>query len=159
MIKKSFTAMLAAAVAVSTMTAQPAMADRENLAKIVTGLAAIGIIGAAIATSKSDRGHVTRGQPRYRSNGHVQPEYNNHYVKPAPKRVNRKALPRGCRVSAQTHYGLMRGYSKHCLNRNYNHVHSLPNDCAYKARGSQGYYDRVLYQGSCLRKYGYHPRG
>ena len=55
MTHKTFMAtLLAAALAVATLTAAPARADSDT-AKIITGLAALAIIGAAIAEANDDK--------------------------------------------------------------------------------------------------------
>lgn len=65
MLFKGFTMTLAAiAVSFASFSATPAKADNDT-AKIIAGVAALAIIGAAIADNRNDRRYVTRYNNRY----------------------------------------------------------------------------------------------
>ncbi|MEL7279225.1 MAG: hypothetical protein AAFY35_03195 [Pseudomonadota bacterium] len=81
MLFKGFTMTLAAiAVSFASFSATPAKADNDT-AKIIAGVAALAIIGAAIADNRNDRRYVTRYHnnyynPYYR---HQRKVYRKHY--------------------------------------------------------------------------------
>ncbi len=85
MTYKSFiSTVVAAALAVTTLSAAPAKAD--NTAEIIAGVAALALIGVAIAeAADNDPVYVTRnryrGRPVYRNNYYS----NNYYFKPRKK--------------------------------------------------------------------------
>ncbi len=60
------TSMAAIAIAFASFSATPATANSSDTAKIIAGVAALAIIGAAIADSRDDRRQVTR----HRGYGH-----------------------------------------------------------------------------------------
>ncbi|MEM7596138.1 MAG: hypothetical protein AAF382_00485 [Pseudomonadota bacterium] len=65
MLFKGFTMTLAAiAVSFASFSATPAKADNDT-AKIIAGVAALAIIGAAIADNRNDRRYVTRYHNNY----------------------------------------------------------------------------------------------
>ena len=84
--KGFITTLMAAAIAITGLTAAPAKAD--NTAEIIAGVAALAIIGAAIAeASNNDPVYVTRNRyyghnarPVYRHHS-----YNNYYYAPRKK--------------------------------------------------------------------------
>ena len=84
MLFKGFTTTLAAiAIAFASFSATPAKADNDA-AKIIAGVAALAIIGAAIADNRNDRRYVTRHygyKPHYGHQRHVyrQHHYNKHH--------------------------------------------------------------------------------
>ena len=146
---------LAAAIAVTGMTAAPARADNDA-AKVIAGVAALAIIGAVIAEERKDRrrkaaarNHVSKHQynhgKRYQDGGH---RYR------YQKRSKRHALPVRCRRDGFTRRGEVYGYGRRCLLNNYSQFNALPHDCAVRARGYNGG-QRVIYSGRCLRKHGY----
>ncbi|MEO0772987.1 MAG: hypothetical protein AAFZ04_07380 [Pseudomonadota bacterium] len=84
MLFKGFTTSMAAiAIAFAGLTATPAKADNDT-AKIIAGVAALAIIGAAISENRKDRRHVTRYYNRpaynpYHYNHHQRKAYRKHY--------------------------------------------------------------------------------
>ncbi|MEM8539088.1 MAG: hypothetical protein AAGF56_14655 [Pseudomonadota bacterium] len=101
MLFKGFTNSVAAiAIAFAGLSAAPARADNDT-AKIIAGVAALAIIGAAISENRKDRRHVTRyyNRPAYN------PYYNHHQRKAYRKHYYRH------------HYGHGHGHRHH----NYNH--------------------------------------
>ncbi len=166
MYRKFIATILATAVAVTGLTAAPARADSDDLLKILGGVAAIAIIGAAIKDARDDD-KVTRNYPNYgrghhkshrkhrhhhAKNGH---RYDNHGARPLPKRVQRKLLPASCRVNARRHGERFLAYTDWCLDRKFRHAHALPRDCAVKARVLRNNKRRTVYSSRCLGRYGY----
>ena len=144
-------AILAAALAITGMTSVPARAGDDDIAKWIAGVAALAIIGAAIADkNKKDDRVVTRNQGYGYNQGHGH-GHGKHQNK------QRFFLPGQCMANAQTRSGHVRGYDRQCLLKNYAHFNSLPHDCAVRAWGEHR--GRVLYHGRCLQQYGYRVAG
>lgn len=84
MLFKGFTTSMAAiAIAFAGLTATPAKADNDT-AKIIAGVAALAIIGAAVAENRKDRRQVSRHYKRpaynpYYYNHHQRKAYRKHY--------------------------------------------------------------------------------
>jgi hypothetical protein len=143
MYRKFITFIVASAIAVTGLTAQPVQAGNDDVAKWIAGLAALAIIGAAVADNNR-----SKSKPVY---SHApQPTYN-HVPKP---RHSHLLLPAQCRVSENVHGQKIRGFSRHCLRRNNINVQNLPRDCAVKLRDRQGK-NKIIYGGRCLQGHGY----
>jgi len=128
---------VSAAVAVTSMTAQPVRAGDDDIAKWIAGIATIAIIGAAInEKQKKDR----RKKHRIVTN----PPYPDPYL-----------LPRKCRVSRNLQGNEIRGFARGCLKRNNVNVQALPQQCKVKFRDRQLDRRVVLFTGRCLRQNGY----
>ena len=143
MTYKSFiSTVLAAALALSTLSAAPARAGSDT-GKIVAGVAVGAILGAAIASNNNRQhrgGHVSRKHHDPYGGGHHR-GYKGHGY----KRTN---LPGACRV----HRGHRSGYSGRCLS-GYNYSYSaLPSACAVRIGGYHG----TIYRDRCLNQYGYY---
>ncbi len=164
MHRKFITFIVAASMAVTGLSAAPARADSEDVAKVIAGVAALAILGAAIADAKDDKNrHVTRhrGHLRHdnRHRGHGRKLGHRHHrhdgARPLPDRVKRKMLPGACRVQARVRHGqAIRGFGRRCLKRNYSYVNSLPRNCQSRVRGRHGHL-RTIYRGRCLYRHGY----
>jgi len=126
---------LSAAVAVTSLNAQPAHAGDDDVAKWIAGLAALAVIGVAINENKKKKRKKRRVTP-------VQPH--NPYLLPATCRTNQKV--QGYKVN---------GFQRGCLRRNQVNVRALPQDCAIKYWDRKRQKNRVIYSGRCLREYGY----
>ncbi len=126
---------------ISLVSAAPAKAGNDDLAKFLVGATALIIIGAALSDSDAKAAPVE--QPIKK------PVRKN---KPRPRFT--KALPGECLRRYHTWDGRERIMSKHCLRRNYYYVHRLPKVC----RTSVDTYDglRRGYQMRCLRDHGYY---
>ncbi len=82
MLFKGFTTSMAAiAIAFAGLSASPARADNET-AKIIAGVAALAIIGAAISENRKDRRQVSRYYNR--------PAYNPYYYNQRQRQAYRK---------------------------------------------------------------------
>ncbi|WP_294620033.1 hypothetical protein [uncultured Roseovarius sp.] len=164
MHRKFITLIVAAAMAVTGLSAAPARADSEDVAKVIAGVAALAILGAAIADAKDDKDRVVtrnrdhlRHDNRHRGHGRKLGHRHHRYdgARPLPDRVKRKLLPGACRVQARVRHGRdIRGFGRRCLARNYSYVNSLPRNCETRVRGRHGHM-RTIYRGRCLYRHGY----
>ena len=172
MHRKFIALIIAASLAVTGLSAAPARADAEDAAKVIAGVAALAILGAAIADAKDDKDRVTRNRDhlrhenRHRGHGkkwdHRQgrdrwdkTHRNNNHARALPKRVKRKLLPRACRTDVRLRGGQsIRGFGRGCLKRNYGYANSLPHACKTTVRGRHGKL-RTVYRGRCLYRHGY----
>lgn len=156
MHRKFIALILAAATAVSTLSAAPARAD-EDIGKVLAGLAALAIIGAALNDARDDNPPVVHrrshpypgnsvGRPYERRSPVVNP-------RPLPQRVTRNDLPQQCLRRFEGYRGNTRLFGLNCLQRNYRHVNQLPYACRVQVgNGRQG---NVGYEPVCLRERGY----
>ncbi len=149
MSRKFITSILIAAVTVTgfSLSAAPAKAGNEDIAKLLFGAATLVIIGKAISDNNNS-GHTTTRRdsvPTY----HVTPKPT---TKPKPHR-NRKALPASCLRQHYTNNGRVRMMSNHCLSQKGTHVSRLPESCKIRVRTDRG--TQRGYQMRCLRNNGY----
>lgn len=137
---------LALSVAITGLNAAPARADAEDIAKILAGVAVLGIIGAAI----NDRKHDRRDAQREGHHGQPIPQP---YPRPLPPQVRRYDLPAQCLTTVRRHGDRQELLGAHCLRHNYSHVRDLPQACYTEVYSrhdtARGYEPR------CLRRYGY----
>jgi Ni/Co efflux regulator RcnB len=163
MHRKFITLIVASAMAVTGLSAAPARADVEDAAKVIVGVAALAILGAAIADAKDDKDRVTRNRghlrhdDRHRGNRHKWDNRHrgNKHARPLPKRVQRKLLPGVCRIDVRARNGQrLSGFGRRCLKRNYGYANSLPRACESRVRGRHGHL-RTMYRGRCLHRHGY----
>ena len=181
MYRKFIATILATAVAVTGLTAAPARAGDDDVLKLLAGVAAVAIIGTAIAKNRDrdrDDDYVTRQNYDYgnrrdhrhgtRHHNHNHYNYghkqrsrgfsrdNNHYAKPLPRRVQRKLLPERCRVQARTRKGEnFSAFGGRCLQNNYQYANALPSQCAVNAKPRNGGKRRLMYGSRCLHDFGY----
>lgn len=182
MYRTFISTVLATAVAITGLTAAPARANNEDVLKVLGGIAAIAIIGAAISEAKDRDDKVTRGynynygkrhSNRHRGhrhgNGHYKHKHHGHngyhdhnhnvrkndLTRPLPSRVQRKLLPASCRVQARNRNGNFLAYSNWCLQRKFRHASNLPGRCATNARILHNNKRNVVYGNRCLNRYGY----
>ena len=147
--------LIAGFTALSLCLAAPAQAqalDREDAARLVIGLGALAVVGAAIRNNRDDDDSATEVHDRHdrndwnrRNNGNRWSDLN--------RRSNNRVLPGECLQRIETRFGTQRLFGQRCLERNYRHVNQLPGRCAvrvYTRRGPQTGYDPL-----CLREAGY----
>lgn len=158
---------LSSAVAVTGLTAAPAHAGNDDVAKWIAGAAALAIIGAAIVDhNKNDKSQPNHGYTPGYGHGHNNqhtPYYNNDQGHaggatvhaPKPHHYNSRALPRSCRVTKTVVGREIKAFSRHCLKRNNVDVRTMPRDCAIKLQDRETGKRRVIYAQGCLRKKGY----
>ncbi|ATF19881.1 hypothetical protein [Phaeobacter gallaeciensis] len=138
--RKFITLIVAAAIAVTGFSTAPARAD-EDVAKVLAGLAVLGIIGAIVKNNRDDdRQQVTR-------------PHRPHRPKPLPPRVARYDLPAQC-VRYFPRYSQSRTLmGRGCLRKQYGFEHKLPRAC--QVTFWNGKRNRVGYRPDCLKNRGY----
>jgi hypothetical protein len=178
MIHRKFIALVAAtSIAVTSLTAAPAHAKNDT-AKILVGVAALALIGVAISQSNKSRrrNRTTRSQPYdnggiYNDGGYRDDNIYNDggyrgdddyyddgsFTRPLPRRVQRKVLPRSCKVQARTRSGRVPAYSGRCLNNNFRYANALPRQCSFRARTTRHGSRHTVYARNCLAQHGYRP--
>ncbi len=116
-------------------------AQNNDMGKLIAGLAAVVIIGAAIdATSRQTAPVVGEPRPSERNTDRV--------------RGNRvEPLPSQCRIQIPGRHGETEIYGQRCMNRNYSRADRLPEVCSIRVQGE--YRDRRGYSPDCLRQFGY----
>lgn len=142
--RKFIAFVLCLSLAITGFSAAPARAG-DDVAKVLAGLAALAIIGAAINDRRDERkAHVTR-RPAYTPPPAYQP-------RPLPPRVARYDLPGKCRRE-------FRGYSgrnlmgARCLQRNYRFSAGLPQQCRVTFWNNGR--NTAAYKPRCLKRQGY----
>jgi hypothetical protein len=146
---------LAATVALTTATANPAVAlDQGDRQRLLLGLTALAIIGA-LANRDNDRDDdryhrpdVTRPAPP--------PPYTGHgYVRPPQPRwsPSLRLLPISCQFQVQTRYGSRAVLGRDCMESNQVQTYRLPQRCAMTIDTSRG--SRTVYGSRCLAEAGY----
>lgn len=139
MTRQFIAALLSLSLGLTAMTTAPARAD-EDVAKILAGLAVIGIL-SQVLKNDDDRGRVvTRG-------------YNEKYngSKSRKKRQKAKVAPRRCLQEQWTHRGNRDVYGARCMKR---HAQAKPpSNCLRRVETRNGV--RKFYAPNCLRKNGW----
>jgi hypothetical protein len=142
-----------AALSLTLASAAPAAAgnlDREDVGKLLIGLAAVAVIGAAIEQNRDD----TRSTPVHHNNGWSGINRNNNWSNLRRNNNNsRRVLPHDCIRRVETRFGTQRMFGKRCLERNYRHVSNLPGRCAVRVYTDNG--PRRGFDPQCLREQGY----
>jgi len=154
-----FKSMIAAMTALSLTLATPVHAagmNRDEVGKLVFGLAAI----AAISTVVNSRNRASVTAPvvqvddregRYREN-----QRNNGRSdrwSDLNQRTNQRVIPRDCLREVETRFGTQRMFGRQCLERNYRQAATLPNRCAVRVYTNSG--PREGFDPLCLREQGY----
>lgn len=139
---------LIAGIAAASMTfATPTYAgglDRDDVGKLVIGLAAIAALSAA-TNNRSDN-NDRRSAPAVTAR-------NSNNWSNLNRQATRRAIPSACLHRVQTRLGTQRLFGQRCLERNYNFVNSLPNRCAVRVFTSNG--PRRGFDPVCLREQGF----
>jgi hypothetical protein len=128
-------AALSAALALSPMSARPAAADNDDIAKILLGLAAIGVIVRA-ARDRDERAERRNPPP-------VEIEH--------PRRW--RVLPAECEFEVQTRHGSRSVVGERCMDSLGVRLDRLPEQCAFDIRTDRGL--RAVYGVRCLRDEGF----
>ncbi len=148
------------ALSLTLATATPVQAqgmNRDDVGKLLIGLAAVAVIGAAIEQNRDrPRDHSTQVHDRHQWNG-INRNNNNNWSnlnrRAENNRDNRRTLPRACLRSVETRFGTQRMFGKRCLENNYRHVNNLPGRCAVRVYTNNG--PRRGFDPLCLREQGY----
>ncbi len=145
--------MIAGITALSLATATPAAAqglNREDVGKLLIGLAAVAVIGAAIENN-NDNDDATR----VHDNNWSGINRNNDWSRLNQNSTNNRhqTLPSACLRSIETRFGTQRLYGQHCLQQNYRYVNNLPERCEVRIFSSNG--PRDGFDPVCLRARGF----
>lgn len=138
-----------AALSLTLASATPSYAlDREEVGKLLIGLAAIAALNAAIENNnrrdEQKDTPVQRGIDRSNDWAGLGRGNSSH---------SQSVVPYVCLQTIETRFGAYRLFGERCLERNYRYVNSLPERCAvrlYTANGPARGYDPL-----CLRDEGY----
>lgn len=142
------------ALSLTFATAAPAQAQglsREDTGKLLIGLTALAVLGAAINDKKDEKKPET--QVRDRDQWSQQGRGNGHGWGNLNRQNDRRELPGECLRSVETRFGTQRMFVQRCLERNYRQVNSLPARCAVRVYSNDG--PRQGYDPLCLREAGY----
>ena len=157
MHRKFIAAVVAAAMLITGLSAAPARADSDDLARALAAIAGLAIVGTVIKNRNDrrdeKRNEVSRGYTHDPAPRHsLRPK---HTVKPRPlpQRVSRNLLPGDCLRSYNTRDGRIRMFNARCLDRNFVHADRLPDRCFREVRTRDG--RRRGYEARCLRDRGY----
>lgn len=144
MHRKFIALIVGTAIAVTMFSTAPARAG-DDAGRIIAGLAALALIGAAIHQYERNRDDQVTSSVR---------TYPTHpRTRPLPRHVARYDLPRSC---LRRPYGNGRGSAlvgERCLNQTYRHAGSLPAACRVSVR--DGRHRRDGFDVGCLRARGY----
>ena len=147
--RKFIAFVLATSIAITGFSTAPARAD-EDVAKIIAGLAVLGILGAAINKSRHQTTTVTRHVVTPAPV--VVPTYPR--PRPLPPRIARYDLPGKCLRKYPAFQGGSNLVGQNCLNNNYRHnVNSLPQQC--RITFWDGRHHKNAFKPRCLRRNGY----
>lgn len=131
--------------------------DREDVGKLLFGLAAVAVIGAAIDQNRDRNRSRNRSTP-----AHETPQLNGINRNPGwsdlgrqhqTNSSGRRALPHACLRSVETRFGTQRMFGKRCLENNYRHASRLPERCAVRVYTNDG--PRRGFDPLCLREQGF----
>ncbi|MCM2563705.1 hypothetical protein M8756_16360 [Lutimaribacter sp. EGI FJ00015] len=154
MSRRFIATILVGALAVTGLTAVPARADGEDIAKALAGIAALAIIAKTIE-NRNDRRHeaeVSR-QGTWPKHGHVTGPIR---PRPLPDHVRKASLlPRECLVNVRSRHRDYRAFSGRCLADHRITARNLPNACMVETRGRGHRYNQIYFRESCLRDRGY----
>jgi len=144
-----------AALSLTLASATPMAAqglDREDMGKLLIGLVAVAVIGAAIEENRDDK--RTTQVHHNRNNNWNGINRNNNWSNLNNNNNNRRrALPRECLRRVETRFGTQRMFGQLCLERNYRQINSLPGRCAVRFYTDNG--PRRGFDPQCLREQGY----
>lgn len=141
--------------------------DGEDIAKVIAGLAVLGVIAAA-ADDRNDRkkrnssqhvyggryGSIEDGSPLRVIEGDLRRP--GEWV-PKDRGYRRIALPDRCLRVVSTSRGNRAVYTERCLKRHYIHVNRLPDRCRLQVRSDDR--TRVVYGARCLQRDGWRVAG
>jgi hypothetical protein len=123
--------------------------DRDDLGKLLFGLVAVTVIGAAINNDR--RENATQVHDRSRRGGNHNDNWSNRNR--GHDNNGRWVLPGDCLRTVENRFGSQRMFEQRCLERHYRHANRLPERCAVRVFTSDG--PRNGYDPLCLREAGY----
>jgi len=137
MTRQFIAALLSLSLGLTAMTTAPARAD-EDVAKVLAGLAAIGILHQVLKNKK---------KPQVVTQGH----HGGHKVHKPRKPRHAKVAPRRCVREQWTHRGVRDVYGARCMKRHAQY--QPPRNCLRRVETRNGV--RKFYAPRCLRKNGW----
>lgn len=144
MLKKFTMTTIAAAVALTGMTAAPVQANNnEDLAKFLFGAVAIYAITQGVQNNKT-----TSTSRVHRTKPHVEPK---RPKRPTYKRI--APLPVQCLARFETAQGTQRYFGQSCLSKRYSDYRALPKKCETTIWSSRG--KRDVFSPRCLKQNGF----
>lgn len=144
MYRRLITGVAALSIAFTGFATAPARADSEDVAKVLTGLTALYIVGKII---KDDDRRVVAERNDNRAWGRYErPRTYTPYVR-------HRQLPLTCVRTVQTRKGEVQMLPQRCITRKVGRI-DLPGKCERTIRGENGR-KRVMYKRSCLERKGY----
>ena len=145
------------------LTPMPAAADTSDVAKVLGGLAVLGIIAKTVddrrdrkkAAAAAQRRNAWRTIENSGRDGAFRGELRRIDDKRKTKvnKAKKRALPDRCARIAETGRRDRLVYLNRCLKRNYKHANRLPEFCKREIRTSRGL--RTVYGAGCLRRDGW----
>ena len=154
MHRKFIATVMAAAIAVTTIGAAPAKAGAKELARFIVGVAALGVIAAAINDADRKENRVARQDhapvvvpPRHERPARLEP-------RPLPDRARVTVLPAQCVRQVSDRRGTRNVFMAGCLERNDVRMSRLPERCEMSVIGQRGH-ERTAYDARCLSNNGY----
>lgn len=142
MTKKLMATVLAASLAMTSISATPALAKPSDGVRILQGLAALYIISRVIDKNNDQpRTEVTSTGRHERPQGHRTRDHRNSVD-----------LPRRCLKTFHTGRGETRAYGARCVRNNAPYL-SLPRQCKRQISTDRG--RRTVFTKRCLREHGY----
>lgn len=142
-----------AAVALMIATVTPAHADgldREDAGKLLIGLAAIAVLGAALNRDGDDDRRMVQ---RTHGGTGTQRGWSDLHDRETARQDARRALPASCLRWVETRYGHQRIFGQRCLEQNYTRHAHLPARCAVRLYSGNG--PRNGFDPHCLRDAGF----
>ena len=142
----------------------PVSADAEDVARVLVGIAAVGIIAKAIDDRKdrdaaraekevADR-HQFRLGPIEQTSRRIEGRIRPYAQAPARKLgVKKRHLPRACLRWVETARGDRLAYGARCLDRTYRHARHLPDQCHTLVQTPRGLHE--VYGARCLEREGW----
>lgn len=122
----------------STTSAFAQGMDREDVGKLLIGLAAVAVIGAALEENR-DRNTGNQTSDNTQQGGINRNNDWSHLNREHQRSADsRRVLPEACFQAVETRYGTQRLFGLRCLERNYRHVNRLPENCAVRLYASNG---------------------
>ena len=138
---KSLTAAVTA-LSLTLATATPSYAqnlNRDDVGKLLIGLAAVAVIGAAIEENRDrDRNRSTQVHDTPSWSGINRNSWSDLNRQHEHSQSNRRTLPHECLRRVQTRFGDQRIFGKRCLENNYRHASRLPDRCAVRVYTNNG---------------------
>lgn len=157
--RKFIAAIAAASIAITGFSAAPARAGQDEVGAALAALLGLAIVGAVIKDKRDDRKERHAApqpqvhKPHHKPN-HIKRHKQHAHPKPLPHRVSRKLLPQRCLFNLPNDNGrYLNVFGQRCLNRHYQHVASLPQQCGRRVWTQRG--ARFGYAARCLNKHGY----